>query len=107
MLNRLHAIIQRIEQLKVTIANSKGSQKLGAELALKSDINKFNRFGSHHTIVRASVTTPSGKYDIYYTDITEIEATEYTRIKYPNAQNIEAHAIPVGKPIYLSLPNGK
>ena len=112
MLNRLNTLLQRIEQLRYTIDNSKGSQKMGAEIALKSDIQKLNRFGSHHNIVKVVITyTPGISQDwdireIYYTDVTEMEALEYTRLKlkddaYLKAHTLEAFSIPVGKPIKL------
>lgn len=110
MLSRLQTLVQRIEQLRYTINNSKGSQKMGAEIALKNDIQKLNRFGSHYSIIKVIIKVYTGPniqrmMEIYYTGITPQEAIEYTRLTlqgdYWESPEIEAFSIPVGRPIKL------
>jgi hypothetical protein len=106
MSNRVAILLERIDQLRTDIRSLQNNKRYAQKAVLlgnmlKVAVEKLNKFGSRYTIVRVTAMTPDGEMvEIYYTDITTMEAIEYVKMRSATPlTNIQAMEIPSGKPL--------
>lgn len=111
MVNSILILVERVDSLRRDLSqmekeNKKVSQTSFIRRLLESAVSKLNSFGSRYSAIQVNLTVKvNGRKEhriIYYTDLTQQEAIDYTRLKCTSEIiQIEAISLPVGKPIKL------
>jgi hypothetical protein len=113
MVNRFNWLLDQYEETRKQIELGRNLKptnpiirQLGTlALKLKQLIHRINTYGQGHKIVKVIVRlTYDGipeTWEVYFTGIEEFEAISYVKFKLSkyHIHEINAHSIPVGKPI--------